>query len=390
MKKRKAAANMPAQRLRERRRKQIIAACAAAALILTAAVLIFVKILPGRDSAQSGQEQQSEGFPYSINANLVRDMQMLGPDVLLLTDESVTVLDSSGREVSRIPHTYKRPAMDLRAGRLIVYDRGGRKLRIQNRKKILLEKELEADIITCAVGRSGNFAVATRADNAASLLTVYDKNVNEVFKWRSSKDYIMDITLSDDGKYAAAVVTGSAAGKLYSKAYVFDLSKEKPLAELEYPDTTLFDASFSGKSTVLVTGDTLRGAIENRTKKAEPVSFGTNELRCFSASEDGLSALILSEYGSMNANDLVVYDEEGQEKFHHSFGQEVRWVSCDGSNTAVLLAGSVQAFDAKGRQIGHFAVRSDALRVLVSGRNTYVLSMGELDRLSTRDRTLDE
>lgn len=100
--------------------------------------------------------------------------------------------------------------------------------------------------------------------------------------------------------------------------------------------------------------------------------------------------MILSEYGSMNANDLVVYDEEGQEKFHHSFGQEVRWVSCDGSNTAVLLAGSVQAFDAKGRQIGHFAVRSDALRVLVSGRNTYVLSMGELDRLSTRDRTLDE
>ena len=52
----------------------------------------------------------------------------------------------------------------------------------------------------------------------------------------------------------------------------------------------------------------------------------------------------------MNANDLIVYDEEGQEKFRQSFGQEVRWVSCDGSNTAVLLAGSVQAFDAKGRK----------------------------------------
>lgn len=46
--------------------------------------------------------QQSEGFPYSINSNLVRDMRMLGPDVLLLTDEAVTVLDSSGREVSRM------------------------------------------------------------------------------------------------------------------------------------------------------------------------------------------------------------------------------------------------------------------------------------------------
>lgn len=54
-----------------------------------------------------------------------------------------------------------------------------------------------------------------------------------------------------------------------------------------------------------------------------------------------------------------------------------------------LLAGSVQAFDAKGRKIGHFAVRSDALRVLVSGRSTYVLSMGELDRLDTRDKSLD-
>jgi len=158
---------------------------------------------------------------------------------------------------------------------------------------------------------------------------------------------------------------------------------------LEYPGVSLFDVSFSGKSTILVTGDSLRGVIQNRTKMMEPFSFGTNELRCFSASEEGESALVLAEYGSMNANDLIVYDEEGQEKFRQSFGQEVRWVSCDGSNTAVLLAGSVQAFDAKGRKIGHFAVRSDALRVLVSGRSTYVLSMGELDRLDTRDKSLD-
>mgnify|MGYP000455988216 CR=1 FL=1 len=69
-------------------------------------------------------------------------------------------------------------------------------------------KELESDIVTCAIGRSGNFAVATREDNAASFLTVYDKNVNEVFKWRSSNDYIMDIALSDDGKYAAVGGSG--------------------------------------------------------------------------------------------------------------------------------------------------------------------------------------
>lgn len=389
MKRKNAAAGSPAQRLRERRRKQMIIACAAAALILAAAVLILAKVLPGSGGGQNGQERQSEGFPYSINANLVRDMQMFGPDVLLLTEESVTVLDASGKEVSRLPHTYKRPAMNLRAGRLIVYDRGGRKLRIQNRKKILLEKELGADIITCAVGRGGNFAVVTRAENAAGFLTVYDKNVNEVFKWRSSKDYIMNVALSDDGKYAAAVVTGSEAGKLYSRAYVFDFSKETPLAELSYPDASLFDVAFSGKSTVLVAGDTLRGVIENRTKRADPVTFGTSELRCYSTSEEGVSATVLSEYGSMNANDLIVCDEDGQELFRHAFEQEVRDVSCDGSNTAVLLAGSVQAFDGKGRQIGHFAVRSDALRVLVNGRSTYVLSMGELDRLSTRDKSLD-
>lgn len=389
MKRKRSSPETPALRRRERRRRQIIVACAAAALVLAAAVLVLVKVLPNSGSGQSGQERRSEGFPYSINSNLVRDMQMLGPELLLLTDESVTVLDSSGKEVSRMPHTYKRPAMDVRDGRLLVYDRGGRKLRIQNRKKILLEKELKADIMTCAVGDSGNFAVAARAVNAACLLTVYDKNVNEIFKWRSSKDYIMDIALSDDGKYAAAVVMGSEAGKLYSRAYVFDLSKEKPLAELDYPQASLFSVTFSGKSNILVAGDILRGVIEARTKKADPVSYGTGELRCFSASQDGMSATILSEYGSMNANNLIVCDEDGREMFRHTFEQEVRGVSCDGGSTAVLLAGSVRAFDNKGRQIGHFAVRSDALRVVVDGRSTYVLSMGELDRLSTRDKSLD-
>ena len=307
------AVQSPAGRLRARRKKRIMIALAAAVVILAAVVIgVCVQVLPGRSQGQAGQGQQSEGFPYSINSNLVRDMRMLGPDVLLLTDEAVTVLDSSGREVSRMPHAYKRPAMDLRAGRLIVYDRGGRKLRLQNRTKILLEKELESDIVTCAIGRSGNFAVATREDNAASFLTVYDKNVNEVFKWRSSNDYIMDIVLSDDGKYAAVAVAGSSSGKLYSKTYVFAFSKDKPLASLEYPGVSLFDVSFSGKSTILVTGDSLRGVIQNRTKMMEPFSFGTNELRCFSASEEGESALVLAEYGSMNANDLIVYDEEGR------------------------------------------------------------------------------
>lgn len=385
--KKQKAADTPARRLQGRRRKQLIAACAAVAAVVAVAVILAVVFAGGKNA--QGNEGQSEGFPYSVNANLVSDMRMLGPDVLLLTDESVTVLDSSGKEISRLPHTYKRPAMDLCAGRALVYDRGGRRLHVQNRRKILLEKELETDIITCTIGRSGNFAVATRADNAAGLLTVYDKNVKEVFKWRSSKDYIMNIALSDDGKYAAAAVTGSSSGERYSRVYVFDLSEEEPLAEFSYPGAALFDLSFSGNSTVLFTGDTLRGVIENHTESVPAVEFGTGELSCYDTSEDGLNALVLSEYGSMNANDLVVYDGAGQESFRQAFSQEVRWVSTDGENTAVLLAGSVQVFDKKGRQIGHFAVRSDALRVLVSGRDTYVLSMGELDRLSTRDQSLN-
>lgn len=81
-------------------------ALAAAVVILAAVVIgVCVQVLPGRSQGQAGQGQQSEGFPYSINSNLVRDMRMLGPDVLLLTDEAVTVLDSSaGRSAAcRMP-----------------------------------------------------------------------------------------------------------------------------------------------------------------------------------------------------------------------------------------------------------------------------------------------
>lgn len=92
------AVQSPAGRLRARRKKRIMIALAAAVVILAAVVIgVCVQVLPGRSQGQAGQGQQSEGFPYSINSNLVRDMRMLGPDVLLLTDEAVTVLDSSGR-----------------------------------------------------------------------------------------------------------------------------------------------------------------------------------------------------------------------------------------------------------------------------------------------------
>ena len=137
------AVQSPAGRLRARRKKRIMIALAAAVVILAAVVIgVCVQVLPGRfDRGRPGAGQAKRRLSLLDQFYLVRDMRMLGPDVLLLTDEAVTVLDSSGREVSRMPHAYKRPAMDLRAGRLIVYDRGGRKLRLQNRTKILLEKE---------------------------------------------------------------------------------------------------------------------------------------------------------------------------------------------------------------------------------------------------------
>ncbi len=326
---------------------------------------------------------QGDGYPYRISSSSVKDIDMLSSNLFLLTDSSTISLDSSAKEIAKIDHTYANPKMSISNGRAIVYDRSGNRYMIQSRTEKLYSKETDDKIITCDIGKSGNVAIATLKKDSTSQITVYSGNLSKtIFKWECYSDNIVDIALSDNGKYMAVATIGALDGEVLSKVYVFDFDYSKALETFKYPGTSIFDVEFSQRDTVVAMGDNLRSVIKNKTERQKDENFNTSTLMRYCMAENGKSAVLLSEYGSTNLNILKVYSDDGEEIFNKKIDSTVKRIFCNQNTVSVLLDDKVVIYNLNGDVRENIKTGNDGITVLSHGKYTYIYAIGEIRQYS--------
>lgn len=331
-----------------------------------------------------------EGYPYSMDGIEISDAGMTNSDLVLVYDDTVKVLDSTAKELSNLSHKYDHPVMSSNSGRILIYDEGGTKFRVQSKTRVLYEKELEHMILTAAMGKDGSAAVATRADGAESMLTVYDKQHEEVFVWKCAKEHIISCDVSDNGKLYAVSVLGVQNGSVYSKVYIFDKKETEAKATFEYTDTAISSVQFLSNETLMILGDNVCEIVQDY-KISQRVDVSVNTPSRLHISDNNTAVLVLSKYSSTTQKIIKVYNKSGTELFTQEIDGLVKSVSTDGKYVAVLTDSSVEIYNMKGELSGSAAVNSDAEKVIVSSRNTYVYSMDKIEKYSSvGDNTEDE
>ncbi|MCH5191395.1 MAG: hypothetical protein J1F23_04455 [Oscillospiraceae bacterium] len=323
-----------------------------------------------------------DGYPYSVSGVSISDIGVTNSDLVLVYDDSVKVLDSTAKELSALSHSYDHPAADFNSGRILLYDSGSTDFRVQSKTRVLYEKQLDYIILTGAMGKDGSAAIASRADGAESMLTVYDSRSREIFRWKCSKEHIVSCDISDNGKNYAVSVIGVQNGTVYSKVYIFNRKNTEPTGLFEYTDSAVSTVKFLSNNTLMLIGNNVCEIIEdNAVKEKIDVSVDTPS-RLF-VSDTGTAVLVLSKYSSTTQKIVKVYDKSGTEFFSCEIDGLVKSVSSDGRYTAVLTGSSVQIFNKEGEMCGSADVNGDAESVAVSSRNTYVYSQDRIDKYSS-------
>lgn len=314
-----------------------------------------------------------EGYPYSLAGISATDLSSSGSDLVLLEDTSVRVIDSTAKEISNIEHSFDHPVMKTSSGRILLYDIGAKQLRLQSKTRILFEKQTDYIILTAALGRDGSVAVATRADGAESMLTVYDKSHKQVFQWACAKEHIVACDISDNGKKYAVAVLGVDNGSVYSKVYLFEKNKTEPLASFDYNDSALTEIKFLENDRYIVYGNNVCEIVNGKTV-AEKIDVSTNTPSRIFVSDNNTAALVLSKYSSTTQKILTVYSKSGKSLFTAEVTGIVKDVATDGKYTAVLTDSQVCIYNTKGEMTGKAEIASDPIDVAVCGRRTYVFS----------------
>ena len=323
-----------------------------------------------------------DGYPYQVTGITIKDANVTNSDLVLVYDDNVTVLDSTAKELSNLAHNYDHPVMNSNSGRVLLYDEGGTKFRVQSKTRVLYEKEMPYMILTGALGKNGTVAIASRAADAQSMLTVYNNKEKEIFVWKCAQENIISCDVSDNGKLFAVSVLGVENGSVYSKVYIFDKKSSSPKTSFTYQDSAVSSVRFLSNETLFILGNNVCSVI-NKDGVEQKIDVSVNTPYQMYISDNNTAVLVLSKYSSTTQKIINVYDKTGASLFTREIDGFVKSVSTDGKYVAVLTDKDVQIYNMKGELKGTAEVNADAEEVMVSGKYTYVYSADRIEQFSS-------
>lgn len=383
------------QNKKERTKKRPVIRYAVLGLAVCLLVFFVVKnyknLAPDRVGEWLGETFASmgagKGYPYAINSNAVLQFEKMNQDIAVLTDTSVLVLNSSAKEIVNRQHDFSSPVMDAMGNRLLLYDLGGKRLRVENRKNILFETTMQQNIITADISEDGSFAVATQSSTSACELKVYSRNFHEILTWYSSSDHIINVAMAPDGKSVAVSVAGAQGGEMKSTIYIIDFTKEAPVAQFDYTATLFLTLDYTSEHAVIAAGDHMLSVIDKAGNKLNDIPYEASSLKRSVANTQPGAAVLYSMYDSDNLNDVLMLDENGSVCYRTEIRQDVRWIDHSGNRVYALCGNEICWFDEKGTAQTPVEIGSDCSKILAFGNHVYVLGMNEIRHYNLLDGT---
>lgn len=322
-------------------------------------------------------------FPQKVSSNDIVRMTMCYNDLALLDDTALKVIDRSGKTVSDFQHNYSSALVYTYGNNMLVLDADGNKFRVQTSGKIIYEKEFDFELLTGDISRNGSVAIASKSDQGASMLSVFDTKQREVFSWICAKQQIVCVDISENGKLIAVGVIGADSGDILSDVYLFDIDYNDAITHIELPGTSIVKVDILSGNRLAVIGDNVVTFVDKNGERND-IDVSLDTLSRYFVSDNNITAVLLSKYSSAYSNILKVYSSSGKEISSTEIEGQVKDLNSDGKHIALLCDGKLICYDIHGRLTGEKNIDNDALCCCVNGSDAYVLFSNSINRFSVK------
>ena len=284
-----------------------------------------------------GAEKAGSEAVYNFDASSSNRFAVLGDRLVVLSDTRLRVLNASGGEVWSTAVSMTAPALESGGGKAVAYDVGGTALYVvdQNGEVFSLTATEEEPLISASLNEEGWLAVTAKMKGYKGCVRVYDSDMEEVFRFRSSRRFLTDAWVAGKGEALAAVTLGQENGTFVSNVVLYRLTEEEPYGNYDITDGLVadigwVDGKFAAVSDTSLTFADIKGELEG--------SFGYKgaHLREYDLHGDGFAAVLLNRYQSGSVGRLVTVGADGTELGSLEVSEEVQEISAAGRYLAVL------------------------------------------------------
>ena len=286
---------------------------------------------------------------YEYDASSKNQFAALGDRLVVLSDISLRVLSKDGGEVWSASVNMSAPHLVQNGDRAVAYDVGGTTLYVldQNGEVAALTAGNEEPFIAATLNEKGWLAVTAKKKNCKGWVGVYDKDMELVFEFKSSRRFVEDAYVTDDCASLGAVTLGQENSVFVSNIVLYDLTKPgeaEPVADYDVANGLV--AAIGEQEGKLVTvSDTRLTLADSKGEITGTYSYDGAYLREYDISGDGYTALLLNRSQSGSVGRLVTVSADGEELGSLDVRDEVLSMSACGRYLAVLYYGSLVVYN---------------------------------------------
>lgn len=363
------------------RTKKFIGAVLALAIVC-AAVWLFVKedvagIIGDRIAAGSAS---GASMPVEIAGTAVKETFTVGDNVGVLTDGNVALYAKNGKKLLSYTHGMTDPIVKAAGRRFLLYDRGGTKLVVRMRDKVLFEKEFDYKIISANISSDGWITVVTAAQRYASQLHVWNSAYDEeIFTWSSSGEYII-CSAADSGSktVAAATLTANASGQMVTTVHIFTTEAAVELGKKDFSGEAAVSLEYNSSGNVKIICDSMAAVIDRSGNVLGRFDFDRKLISCVNAHGTSGMALVFDRYTEARATDVTFIGSRGEQVKTVSVSGKFLCANGNSSHAAVYCDGTATVFDYSGNKTAELTSEQDALLILLTKESVFAVTRDEI------------
>ena len=167
---------------------------------------------------------QSGNFPIDLGDSTTAALATLDDDLICVDVGLITTYDQNGKVRTTDYHSFGSPVARTAGKRMLVFDNDAKSFRLLNKNGEVYSKKTDNIIIYGAVAENGNVLLVTLDEKYTALLTVYNKDGEQIYRWGTG-DRITDASFAEDGDACVVSTFNVAQGAVTSKINRIDLTK---------------------------------------------------------------------------------------------------------------------------------------------------------------------
>lgn len=351
-----------------------------AALVLSALALGMWLLRGFAPGGSGGEFAGGEPFAFETSSELA--FGLCGDGLAIASGSGLQLTDGDGILAAKSVFAMNTPAVSCSEnGFAAFFDVGGVNIRVADRNGDISALETNGNIITACVNRNGWLALCTEETGYKGMVTVYNTELEPVYRWHSGSGWLLKAAVSPDGRSLAALCLESGGAVLH----IFRLDSEEEQASVTMPDELFFDLMWLSDSRLCLVGQQALIFAPSNGAETQRYDFAGQYLAGYDCS-GGQVSVFLSKYYAGGMGTLIVLDSDGEPKARLETDRGLISLSRSGSRTLALFSDGMTLYSDELREIASDTdtlgcrtalLRSDGRVLLVSSYS------GELRTLKT-------